>query len=121
MTTTNFILKFGKYKGQYFLDTPKSYQDWLLAQDWFKLPAQPVSQNLSSAEKSYSNAHNNMLKSNYSARSVDAMFDAEQALDDAVDYERKYYGMTKEEKQAEMDYEYAEIIACNAIDDLFND
>ncbi len=36
---TNFILKFGKYKGQLFLSTPKSYQDWLLNQDWFKLPA----------------------------------------------------------------------------------
>lgn len=34
----NFILKFGKYKGQFFLDTPKSYQDWLLNQDWFKMP-----------------------------------------------------------------------------------
>ena len=80
MTNTNFILKFGKYKGQNFQSTPKSYQDWLLAQDWFKLPAQTVSQNLSNAEKSYSNAHNDMLKSNYSARSVDAMFDAEQVL-----------------------------------------
>jgi hypothetical protein len=36
---TNFILKFGKYKGQMFLSTPKSYQDWLLKQDWFKLPS----------------------------------------------------------------------------------
>lgn len=36
---TNFILKFGKYKGQKFSSTPKSYQDWLLKQDWFKVPA----------------------------------------------------------------------------------
>lgn len=35
---TNFILKFGKYKGQQFLSTPKYYQDWLLNQDWFKVP-----------------------------------------------------------------------------------
>jgi hypothetical protein len=35
---TNFTLKFGKYKGQQFASTPKSYQDWLLAQDWFKKP-----------------------------------------------------------------------------------
>lgn len=36
---TNFILKFGKYKGQSFSSTPKSYQDWLLKQDWFKMPS----------------------------------------------------------------------------------
>lgn len=31
-------LRFGKYKGQEFENTPKSYQDWLLKQDWFKAP-----------------------------------------------------------------------------------
>ena len=31
-------LRFGKYKGQQFKDTPKSYQNWLLNQDWFKSP-----------------------------------------------------------------------------------
>lgn len=39
MNTTDFTLKFGKYKGQNFLNTPKSYQDWLLNQDWFKIPS----------------------------------------------------------------------------------
>ena len=34
----NFILKFGKHKGQAFLSTPVSYQKWLQAQDWFKMP-----------------------------------------------------------------------------------
>lgn len=34
----NFTLKFGKFKGQQFLNTPKSYQAWLLSQDWFKKP-----------------------------------------------------------------------------------
>ena len=34
----NFILKFGKYKGQEFQSTPASYQQWLLNQDWFKSP-----------------------------------------------------------------------------------
>ena len=29
-------LRFGKYKGQEFYNTPKSYQQWLMAQDWFK-------------------------------------------------------------------------------------
>jgi len=37
---TNFTLKFGKYKGQLFLSTPVSYQNWLLNQDWFKAPNQ---------------------------------------------------------------------------------
>ena len=32
------ILKFGKHKGQNFYNTPKSYQDWLLSQNWFKMP-----------------------------------------------------------------------------------
>ena len=48
----NFTLRFGKYKGQEFFSTPKSYQSWLLKQDWFKAPNQspvvdskPLSQN----------------------------------------------------------------------------
>jgi len=36
------ILKFGKYKGQQFESTPKSYQEWLLKQDWFKAPENPL-------------------------------------------------------------------------------
>ena len=36
---TNFTMKFGKYKGQMFLSTPISYQQWLLKQDWFKMPS----------------------------------------------------------------------------------
>jgi hypothetical protein len=35
---TNFTLQFGKYKGQQFNQIPVSYQNWLLNQDWFKLP-----------------------------------------------------------------------------------
>ena len=35
-TTSIMKLRFGKYKGQQFKDTPKSYQNWLLNQDWFK-------------------------------------------------------------------------------------
>jgi hypothetical protein len=35
----NFTLRFGKYKGQQFSSTPKCYQDWLLAQNWFNLPS----------------------------------------------------------------------------------
>jgi len=32
------ILKFGKYKGEKFQDTPISYQNWLMKQDWFNKP-----------------------------------------------------------------------------------
>ena len=39
MSNVNFNLPFGKYKGMEFQDTPKSYQDWLLKQDWFKVPS----------------------------------------------------------------------------------
>jgi hypothetical protein len=38
-TQQNFILNFGKYKGQYFSSTPQSYQSWLLSQEWFTLPS----------------------------------------------------------------------------------
>lgn len=31
-------LRFGKYKGQEFSNTPKGYQQWLMTQDWFKMP-----------------------------------------------------------------------------------
>ena len=39
-------LKFGKYKGQNFEDTPKSYQNWLSRQEWFKMPQQPLHKQL---------------------------------------------------------------------------
>ena len=32
------ILKFGKFKGEKFEDTPIWYQEWLMKQDWFKKP-----------------------------------------------------------------------------------
>ena len=40
--TITFTLKFGKHKGQQFQDTPKSYQNWLLSQDWFKMPKNEI-------------------------------------------------------------------------------
>lgn len=113
-------LKFGKFKGQDFESTPKWYQDWLLKQDWFKMPSNQAS-SLSNAEKVFSKAHNYAIKTNYSERSIDAMFDAEQMLDSAYEYDRKYYGMNEETKQAEMDYECAEINALNATYDYYND
>jgi hypothetical protein len=32
------ILKFGKFKGQKFSDTPQWYQKWLSKQEWFNQP-----------------------------------------------------------------------------------
>ena len=31
-------LNFGKFKGQKFNETPTWYQNWLLKQEWFKMP-----------------------------------------------------------------------------------
>jgi len=79
----DFILKFGKHKGQYFSSTPKSYQNWLLSQDWFKVPTQ-----LEIAEKQYSQASKRLGNWNgYSRKgqaAYDAIFEAEKALDNAI-------------------------------------
>jgi len=113
-TTTpalNFTLKFGKYKGQEFSKTPKSYQDWLLAQDWFKVPI--VLTPLQQAEKNISQLSSQLNgwdgHSSRGAAIYDAMFDAEQAMDTAVAYQMKYCGMNEEDIQAEMDYECSQI------------
>jgi uncharacterized protein (DUF3820 family) len=120
---TNFTLKFGKYKGQDFSNTPKSYQEWLLKQDWFKMPTNLTP--LQQAEKQISSLSNQLKNwDGYSKRGsaiYDAMFDAEQAMDSAVEIERKYYGMNAETIQAEIDWDYAEIVACNMVDQYFED
>lgn len=118
----NFTLKFGKYKGQQFLSTPTYYQQWLLKQDWFKMPTQltdvqKASKQISQLTGQLKNWNGN---SSRGAAIYDSLFDAEVALDQAVDNEMKYFGMNKETKQAEMDWEYAEISACNMIDNLYN-
>jgi uncharacterized protein (DUF3820 family) len=122
-TTTpalNFTLKFGKYKGQQFNQTPKSYQDWLLAQDWFKVPT--VLTPLQQAEKNISQLSSQLRgwdgHSSRGAAIYDAMFDAEQAMDSAVEYQMKYCGMNEEEIQVQMDFEYAEIVAMNETERL---
>jgi len=78
----NFILKFGKHRGQIFSSTPKSYQDWLLSQDWFKVPTQ-----LEVAEKQFSDARKRLGNWNGSSRNgqsnYEAMFEAEKAIDNA--------------------------------------
>ena len=121
--THSFILKFGKYKGQNFNSTPISYQLWLLKQDWFKLPAQLTE--VQQASKTISQLSSQLKGWNGYSRNgaaiYDAIFDAEVALDQAVENERKYFGMNEETKRAEMDWEYAEISACNMVDTYYND
>lgn len=119
----NFTLKFGKHKGMQFLSTPKSYQQWLLAQDWFKVPT--VLTELQQAQKNISQLSNQIRGwDGYSSRGAaiyDAMFDAEQAMDSALEDEQKYCGMDEETKQAYMKSEYDEIVQCNMIYEFYND
>jgi hypothetical protein len=118
----NFTLRFGKHKGQQFLSTPASYQQWLLKQDWFKVPAQLTE--VEKASKQISQLSGQLKGWNgYSLKGAaiyDSLFDAEVALDQAVENEMKYFGMNEETKRAEMDWEYAEISACNMVDDYYN-
>lgn len=44
-TMSDFVLKFGKFKGQEFSNTPSWYQEWLPKQEWFKSP-KPLHQQL---------------------------------------------------------------------------
>ena len=121
--THSFILKFGKFKGQNFNTTPDWYQSWLLKQDWFKVPAQL--NEVQAAAKTISKLSGHLKGwDGYSSKGAaiyDSIFDAEVAMDQAVENERKYYGMNEETKQAQMDWEYAEITACNMIDSYYND
>ena len=119
----NFTLKFGKYKGMQFLSTPISYQQWLLKQDWFKIPTeltevQKASKQISQLSGQLKGWDGNSLRG---AAIYDSIFDAEVALDQAIQNEMKYFGMNEETKRAEMDWEYAEICACNMVDTYYND
>ncbi len=47
MKQTDFTLRFGKFKGQLFSQTPEWYQEWLPTQVWFKMPKdKPLHQQL---------------------------------------------------------------------------
>ena len=47
MKQADFTLKFGKFKGQLFSQTPDWYQEWLSKQVWFKMPQdKPLHQQL---------------------------------------------------------------------------
>ena len=82
----DFILRFGKHKGQNFSSVPKSYQEWLLKQDWFKAPTQPTQ--LQIAEKQFSEASRRLGNWNGHSRrgavAYNAMFEAEKAMDSAI-------------------------------------
>lgn len=82
----NFTLKFGKYNGLQFLSTPSYYQNWLLAQDWFKMPI--VLTELQQAQKRVSECSSKLKGWNgYSragAAAYDNMFEAEKAMDAAI-------------------------------------
>jgi hypothetical protein len=69
---TNFTLKFGKYKGQQFLSTPVSYQNWLTQQDWFKIPNDAISVD----NNSYALIENGIIHTDYICKQ-----DAEEMLE----------------------------------------
>ena len=81
----NFTLKFGKYKGLQFLSTPISYQNWLLAQDWFKMPV--VLNEMQQAQKMISQCASKLKGWDGYSKSgqvaYDNMFEAEKAMDAA--------------------------------------
>jgi hypothetical protein len=81
----NFILKFGKYKGQEFLSTPISYQKWLLAQNWFKMPVALTE--MQQAQKRANQCANKLKGWNGYSRAgqatYDNLFEAEKAMDAA--------------------------------------
>ena len=83
---TNFILKFGKFKGVEFNSTPQWYQNWLLKQDWFKMPKQLDA--LTIAQKQYSDASKRLKGwDGYSSKgqaAYDLVFEAEKAIDNAI-------------------------------------
>ena len=74
----NFTLKFGKFKGQKFNQTPVSYQNWLKQQEWFKMPTQSTSKTISELSDKLKgwNGH-----SKNGAAIYDAIFDAEKKED----------------------------------------
>lgn len=75
---SNVILKFGKFKGQKFSNTPIWYQDWLSKQDWFNKtpsPSETISK-LSGKLKGW-NGHSKSGQAIY-----DAIFEAEKAEED---------------------------------------
>jgi len=71
--------------------------------------------------KIYAERVQSMINSNYSEKSVNAMFEAESMLDDEMFNQQKYAGMSQSDKQDFIKYEYDEISACNDVYDYYND
>ena len=80
------ILKFGKFKGQELTSTPQWYQNWLLKQEWFKVPVQLTE--VQQASKTISQLSGQLKNWNgHSTRGAaiyDSIFEAEKAMDDAI-------------------------------------
>ena len=78
---SDFTLAFGKHKGQRFLSTPVSYQNWLLNQDWFRAPgASTPSKQISQLSSKLGGWDGYSRKG---AAIYDAIFEAEKAEQDA--------------------------------------
>jgi hypothetical protein len=69
----------------------------------------------------YAESVKSMVNSNYSEKSVDAMFQAESMLDDAMYTKQKFAGMDSATKQDFMRHECDEANACNDVYDYYND
>ena len=80
------IMRFGKFKGTKFEDTPKWYQDWLQKQGWFTMDSTPKLTKGEAVRKELSQATNKMKGWNGYSRSgaanEDNVFRLEQKLDD---------------------------------------
>ena len=79
-------LKFGKFKGMKFNDTPQWYQKWLLKQDWFKKPAElnPLEQAQKNISKLSSQLRGWNGYSKKGAAVYDAIFEQEKAIENAI-------------------------------------
>jgi uncharacterized protein (DUF3820 family) len=79
-------MKFGKFKGKKFSETPTWYQEWLLKQDWFKKPVELTP--MQEATKQLSQLSNNLKGwDGYSRKgqsSYNAMFEAEMRIEDML-------------------------------------
>jgi hypothetical protein len=74
---------------------------------------------MSKEQKIYSELVKYMISTNYSERSVNAVFEAESMLDDEMYSKQKYAGMDFDTKQKFMIDECSEAAACNDVFDYY--
>jgi hypothetical protein len=72
-------------------------------------------------QRIYAESVKSMVNSNYSEKSVNAMFHAEHMLDDEMYSKQKFAGMDSSTKQEFMKHECDEATACNDVYDYYND